>query len=147
MWSTDDRAVPGTDLLSNHVSQAFARRLEDQVVTVAEWAVRRELYGVDRLAPSRLAGQLGLTRGAITKLADRLVAKGLATRTPGPSDARAQTLALTAQGQRLVPKLAALADENDAKFVAHRGVKRRSMVVRVLKGIVRRRNHKARPID
>jgi DNA-binding MarR family transcriptional regulator len=133
--------------VSNHVSQAFARRLEDQDVTVAEWAVMRELYGVDCIAPSRLAGQLGLTRGAITKLADRLVAKGLAARTPHPGDARAQTLALTARGQTLVPKLAALADENDAEFFADLSVEERSMVERVLKDIVRIRGLKSIPVD
>jgi DNA-binding MarR family transcriptional regulator len=133
--------------VSNHVSHAFARKLEDHGVTVAEWATMRELYGVECLAPSRLAGQLGLTRGAITKLADRLVAKGLATRTPDPGDARAQTLALTAQGRGLVPKLAALADENDAEFFSHLNVKERSMVEHVLKDIVRMRDLKSIPVD
>jgi DNA-binding MarR family transcriptional regulator len=133
--------------VSNHVSQGFARKLETQGVTVAEWAVMRELYGVDRRAPSRLAEQLGLTRGAITKLADRLVAKGLVTRTPDPDDARAQILALTVRGQGLVPKLAALADKNDAEFFAHLGVEERSMVERVLKDIVRIRGLKSIPID
>ncbi len=133
--------------VSNHVSQAFARKLENHDVTVAEWAVMRKLYGVDCLAPSRLAGQLGLTRGAITKLADRLVGKGLSTRTPDPSDARAQTLALTARGRGLVPKLAALADENDTEFFAHLSVKERLMVERVLKDIVRIRDLKYIPVD
>jgi DNA-binding MarR family transcriptional regulator len=133
--------------VSNHVSQAFARRFEDQDVTVAEWAAMRELYGADCLAPSRLAQQLGLTRGAISKLADRLIAKGLATRTPDPSDARAQTLALTARGRGLVPKLAALADENDAEFFAHLSSKERSMIERVLKDIVRIRGLRSIPVD
>jgi len=145
--SRDGYLVGWLRYVSNHVSQAFARKLEDRGVTVAEWAVMRELYGVDCLAPSRLAGQLGLTRGAITKLADRLVAKSLATRTPDASDARAQTLALTAQGRGLVPKLATLADENDAKFFAHLSAKERSMLERVLKDIVRIRNLKSIPVD
>lgn len=132
---------------STDLSQAFARRLEDQDVTVAEWAAMRELYGADCLAPSRLPEQLGLTRGAISKLADRLIVKGLATRTADPSDARAQTLALTARGRGLVPKLAALADENDAEFFAHLSTKERLMMERVLKDIVRIRGLKTIPVD
>jgi len=133
--------------VSNHVSQAFARKLEARDVTVAEWAVMRELYGVDSLAPSRLAELLGLTRGAISKLADRLISKGLATRTPDPSDARAQTLALTARGRGLVPKLAALADQNDAEFFEHLSIEERSTLERVLKNIVRTRGLKSIPVD
>jgi len=96
--------------VSNHVSHAFARKLESRGVTVAEWVVMRELYGEAASAPSRLADKLSLTRGAISKLADRLVAKGLVTRASNNSDGRAHTLALTLKGRSLIPKLAALAD-------------------------------------
>ncbi|QTL03578.1 winged helix-turn-helix transcriptional regulator [Aquabacter sp. L1I39] len=100
--------------VSNHVSQAFAGKLAGQGVTTAEWVVLRALYGAPPTAPSQLAARLGLTRGAITKLADRLIAKAFLTRTASPEDGRAQTLALTPAGTALVPDLAALADRNDA---------------------------------
>ena len=51
--------------VSNHVSHAFARKLEAEGVTVAEWTMLRELYGGHALGPSRLAERMGLTRGAI----------------------------------------------------------------------------------
>ena len=89
--------------VSNHVSYAFARKLGSRDVTVAEWVVMRELYGKDALAPSRLADKLGLTRGAISKLADRLIAKGLVTRASDVSDGRTHTLALTKKGRSLIP--------------------------------------------
>ena len=73
-------------LVSNHVSHAFARGIEGQGVTVAEWVVLRQLYDVDALAPSRLAERMGMTRGAISKLADRLIAKALIARTEDPDD-------------------------------------------------------------
>lgn len=133
--------------VSNHVSHSFARKLEAREVTVAEWALMRRLYDTDSFAPSRLAEQLGLTRGAISKLADRLIAKGLATRTPDASDARAQTLSLTARGRSLVPKLAALADQNEAEFFDHLSVKERSTIERMLKEIVRLRSLKSLPVD
>src|SRR5208337_2712879 len=67
--------------VSNHVSHAFSLKLATREVTVAEWVVLRELYDRDAMAPSELATRLGMTRGAISKLADRLVAKSLLTRT------------------------------------------------------------------
>lgn len=133
--------------VSNHVSHAFARKVEARGVTVAEWVVMRELLDLPAAAPSRLAERLGLTRGAITKLADRLIGKKLLVRRPDPDDARAQTLALTAKGRRLVPELAALADRNDAEFFDHLSASDRAMLLRLLQDIVRRRGLTAVPID
>ena len=133
--------------VSNHVSNAFARKVEAEGVTVAEWVVLRELYDAKATAPSRLAETLGMTRGTISKLADRLLAKQLIARTPNPDDARAHTLALTQAGHALVPRLAALADENDADFFAHLTEADRAALDRILRDIVRRRDLKAVPVD
>ena len=40
--------------VSNYVSHAFARKLAEKDVTVAEWALMRVLYGQEPLAPSRI---------------------------------------------------------------------------------------------
>ena len=106
-------------MVSNGISQAFARRMVESGVTVAEWVVLRQLYARDPLTPSALAAELSLTRGAISKLADRLLAKHLLTRQDSKKDRRYQSLALTAAGSKLVPQLAALADRNDSDFFGH----------------------------
>ena len=133
--------------VSNHVSHAFARKVEASGVTVAEWVVLRELLNQKAAAPSRLAERLGMTRGAITKLADRLIDKSLLIRRPDPGDARAQILALTAKGRRLVPELAALADRNDAEFFDHLSGTDRAQLLRLLQEIVRRRGLTTVPVD
>ena len=133
--------------VSNHVSHAFARKVEASGVTVAEWVVMRDLFDQKAAAPSRLAERLGMTRGAITKLADRLIEKSLLSRRPDPDDARAQILALTSKGRRLVPELAALADRNDAEFFDHLSGADRALLLQLLKDIVRRRGLTAAPID
>ncbi len=133
--------------VSNHVSQAFARKVEAHGVTVAEWVLMRQLLEPDSLAPSRLAERMGMTRGAVTKLADRLIAKSLLTRAADPEDGRAQTLSLTRAGRALVPKLAALADANDAEFFASLAPKDRAALLRILKGIVATRGLKSLPVD
>ena len=119
--------------VSNHVSHAFALRLAAKGVTAAEWVMMRALYECDPTPPSRLANELGMTRGAITKLADRLVAKSLVVRKADPADGRAQTLALTPRGCKLLPELAALADRNDAEFFEHLTADERSALLRILK--------------
>ena len=103
-------------MVSNHVSHAFAGKLAAEVLAVAEWVMMRALYGKDPMPPSRLAEEMGMTRGAITKLADRLIGKTLIVRAADRDDGRAQTLALTPRGTGLVPRLAMLADRNDAEF-------------------------------
>ncbi len=133
--------------VSNHVSHAFARKLEGRGITVAEWVVLRELYGVDAIAPSRLAEKMGMTRGAITKLADRLLLKGLIVRAANPDDARAQTLAITETGRALIPDLSALADQNDAEFFGHMTADERAGIEAVLKDIVTRRGLNTVPIS
>jgi DNA-binding MarR family transcriptional regulator len=133
--------------VSNHVSQAFARKVEAHGVTVAEWVLMRQLLGEDRLPPSQIAERMGMTRGAVTKLADRLIAKSLLVREADPEDGRAQTLALTPKGRKLVPKLAALADTNDAEFFDHLAQNDRAALLRILRGIVVKRALKSLPVD
>ena len=48
--------------VSNHVSQAFARKVAAKDVTVAEWAMMRMLYSTQPVAPSQLADEMGMTR-------------------------------------------------------------------------------------
>jgi DNA-binding MarR family transcriptional regulator len=132
--------------VSNQVSQAFSEKLKTQNVSVAEWVVLRELYHVDR-APSALAERIGMTRGAITKIADRLLAKSLAARTASEKDGRSQMLALTRQGRTLVPKLAAIADRNDAEFFGHLSPRERAIIEAAMKGIVQQLGLKALPVD
>ncbi len=131
--------------VSNHVSHAFSRMLEARDVTVAEWVMLRALHDHPALAPSALADRLGMTRGAISKLADRLVAKSLVARTLDDGDRRYQALALTAEGRRLVPELCALADRNDADFFGHLAPVERDRLEAVLKDIVRRHGLRAVP--
>ncbi len=133
--------------VSNHVSQAFARKVEAHGVTVAEWVLMRQLLDVEALAPSRLADRMGMTRGAVSKLADRLIAKSLLVRAADPQDGRAQTLALTRAGRAMVPKLAALADANDAEFFDSLAPEDRAALLRILREIVEKRGLKTVPVD
>ena len=132
--------------VSNHVSHAFSLKLAARGVTVAEWVVLRELYEGET-APSALADRLGMTRGAISKLADRLIVKALIVRRATAGDRRFQSLALTRQGRAVIPKLAALADENDQEFFAALDRETRETIAAAMKDIVRRKGLRGAPVD
>ena len=133
--------------VSNHVSHAFSLKLQARDVTVAEWVVLRELFDGDGVSPSRLADRLGMTRGAISKLADRLVAKKLVARMVSTLDRRQQALSLTDIGRQLVPALSALADRNDAEFFGHLEPAERAALEKTLRDIVRRHDLKTIPTE
>ncbi|MCB1168392.1 MAG: MarR family transcriptional regulator [Leptospiraceae bacterium] len=131
--------------VSNQVSHSFAQKVKEKGVTVAEWVFLRQLYeGEER--PGRLAEALGMTKGAISKLADRLQQKKLIVRKE-ESDGRAHTLRLSPSGRRLVPVLAALADENDAAFFGHLKSRDRKLIQDVMKDIVTRQGLKSVPVE
>ncbi len=134
-------------LVSNHVSHSFAARLAACDVTVAEWVLLRTLYNQPPLAPSRAADIMGMTRGAITKLADRLIAKGLVLRRASAEDGRAQTLALTPAGGAQVPALAARADANDDACFDALTAEERATMMRLLRRIVEARGLAGLPVD
>jgi DNA-binding MarR family transcriptional regulator len=133
--------------VSNHVSHAFSLKLRARDVTVAEWVVMREMFDSEELSPSALADRIGMTRGAISKLAERLTAKGLIDRRSSSDDRRYQALALTASGRGLVPRLAALADRNDEEFFGALSPAVRHTIETALKDIVRRHELKTVPVE
>lgn len=133
--------------VSNAVSYRFAAKLEHEGVTVAEWVFLRMLYDSDRIGPSLLAERIGMTKGAISKLADRLIQKSLVERDADPNDRRAHTLSLTRSGRALVPRLAALADRNDKAFFGVLAAKERDQLERLLRKIVSARELKTVPTD
>lgn len=134
-------------LVSNYVSHAFTRKVEAHGVSVAEWTILRQLLGTDEAHPSQLAGRMAMTRGAITKLIDRLLEKGYVVRQAGTSDRRFQSIRLTASGRKLVPVLASLADQNDAEFFGHLSPHESSALIATLKNIASRQNLQGVPVD
>lgn len=133
--------------VSNNVSHAFKRKLEGKEVTVAEWALMRQMFDAGPTNPSQLAEKMGMTRGAISKLIDRLCDKGLAEKTTLKKDRRFQEVALTPKGRRLVPTLAELADSNDHEFFGHLSDRQQSELMLLLKDIVQRHEWKTLPLD
>ena len=134
-------------LVSNHVSQGFARKVEARGVTVAEWVVMRALHDRREVAPSVVADALGMTRGAVSKLIDRLAAKRLVSKEQAGGDRRFQRVGLTETGRALVPALAARADANDDEFFGGLGAGERAALTTTLRAIARRGGFRDTPVD
>ena len=132
-------------MVSNAVSQDFARKVAAEGVTVAEWSFMRALFDDEGTVPTALADRMGMTRGAISKLADRLAAKGLIARTE--TGGRGQSLSLTPEGRGKVPVLARLADENDTEYFGVLSGEDREALDRILRTLIERRGLTATPVD
>jgi DNA-binding MarR family transcriptional regulator len=102
--------------VSNHVSGAFAKALDAKQVSVAEWVVLSEIHQHPEIRPAELADKIGLTRGATSKVLDKLEQKKWIRRKTFEADSRGQLLFLTQQGSRVLPELKEIADRNDQRF-------------------------------
>ncbi len=133
--------------VSNHVSHAFARKLLAKGVTVPEWVVMREMFDDEEISPGVLAERIGMTRGGVSKLVNRLVKKKLISRRGRSDDRRFQTIALTATGRRLIPQLAALADENDEEYFHPLSSGERAALLSMMKKLVHAKGLQTLPTE
>lgn len=103
-------------LVSNRVSGTFARLLQERQLSVAEWVALNQIERGTEVTPAELADAMGMTRGAISKVLDKLESKHWITRTASREDHRVQWVSATRSGRRVLPELAAIADDNDSRF-------------------------------
>jgi len=121
--------------LSNFVSQSFATRLEAEDVSVAQWVVLRVLYDKQDMNLNEAAEAVGVDKSSLSRMVERLVQKGLLNRKEG-DNRRSVSLTLTTAGQRLVPKLAKLADENDDAFFSSLTAKQKSNLTKTIRQLL-----------
>lgn len=135
-------------MVSNEVSLSFAKRLDQYDVTVAEWVILREMYaGHKGTSPSIIAELTGLTRGAVSKLIERLLKKDLVTREESSDDRRYQEIKLTSKATKLVPRLAAAADENDSAYFGVLSSSEKSALLKILIKLEEHHGLKTNPIE
>lgn len=95
--------------LVNRVRTALFNALDQALapleVTSAQYIIMAQLvYGMAD-SPSQLCQSISYDPGAMTRMIDRLEAKGLIRRIRHPQDRRAQTLELTDEGKAVFPKM------------------------------------------
>ena len=133
--------------VSNAVSGAFSRSLQAKNTSVAEWVLLCELQDRGQATPSELAGALGLTRGAISKVIDKLEEKSWIQTDSKEDDGRSRLLTLTREGRRSLPALATIADSNDAHFFDCLTVSEKRTLRQILGKVVVHHNIHAVPTE
>ncbi len=133
--------------VSNSVSGQFAQSLHVRQTSVAEWVLLRHLYERQQATPGDLAEASTMTRGAISKIVDKLQAKGWIKSRVNPKDSRGQILSLTPVGKRNLPELAEIADQNDEQFFACLDGDERSALRRLLSKVAEHHQIRDVPVD
>lgn len=133
--------------VSNRVSGDFARSLHEKQTSVAEWVLLRLLYEREQATPGALAEAATMTRGAISKIVDKLQAKGWIRSRANPEDNRGQLLRLTRAGRRNVPELAGIADRNDEEFFACLDAGERTALRRLLSKLAEHHGIREVPVE
>jgi len=133
--------------VSNHVSEQFRKRVEQNGVSLSEWVALRAMYRHEQSSAADLMQALGMTKGAVSKIVTRLQAKGLAARAPDSLDKRVQQLVLTTAGRALVPVLAGLADRNDDHFFGTLSAAQRAALVAIMRQVVHDHQLRQVPVE
>ena len=107
-----DRVSFWHDRVSQALQGDLERRFATFGVTPSQYRLLAALARCDADTVRGLALSLRLDGAAVTRLADRLQAKGLMVRAPDPTDGRSVRLSLSEAGADLVPLL-------DAEASAH----------------------------
>ena len=103
----------------NQIAQGLFQEEAGQVgltsVQYAALAMVREVPGIDQV---RLSSLIAFDKTTIVKVLDRLVDKGLVTRTRSPEDRRSNLLHVTDNGLKLLKQIEPLLDRSDKRIVA-----------------------------
>jgi MarR family 2-MHQ and catechol resistance regulon transcriptional repressor len=87
---------------SRAVSACARDSIEHTGLGLSDFAVLEALLHVGPLAVNAIGRKVFLTSGSITTAVDRLVSRGLVSRTDDPEDRRVRVIALTNEGRRLI---------------------------------------------
>lgn len=110
-------------LLFSRITAALYTALDHDLaefgVTAHQWPVLVLAHEERANRPSEIARLIGIDRGAVTRLVDRLVTKGLVERIDDPGDLRAARVELTERGRMLVPVLSTIVSARYDATLAH----------------------------
>ena len=102
--------------LARELRASLDRAFAETGLTSQQAALILHVFGGES-SPSALAGLLGIDTAGITRMLDRLEAKGLLSRGVDRDDRRAIRVRLTSAGEELAPSLPAVFDRVSSELV------------------------------
>ena len=121
---------------SQLISSEFHEVVRRHGLSVSEWRVLASLAGSDGISIGQLA-QLALQKQpTMTRMLDRMEARGEVARFAHDADRRVTLVRITPTGQRMVSKLITLAREHEARVVEPFGAARAEELKVTLRRII-----------
>ena len=102
---------------SQLISSEFHEVVRSHGLSVSEWRVLATLAGSEPISIGRLAQVAVLKQPTVTRMLDRMQAKGQVERLAHDGDRRVTLVRIAANGNRMVARLIALARDHEAKVL------------------------------
>lgn len=126
---------------SHLISGEFHRVAKAKGFTVSEWRVLASLAGNAPMSIGRLAEITVTKQPTVTRVLDRMEARGHVRRMPHEEDRRVTLVAITPSGNRLVAGLIKLAREHEHRVLEPFGLQRAAELKDTLKQMIAMHQH------
>jgi len=126
--------------LINHLArifaQALARELRPMGLAPGQFMVLIEVWREDGLAQRDLVARLDVEQATLANTLARMERDGLVTRTPHPTDGRAQSIRATDRARRLEAPATAAADGVNRRLLATLPERDRELLVSAMQAVI-----------
>lgn len=120
-------------VLANTVSKGIARLYADRFgITIPEWRVLAILGAFGPATASEIQGRSAMDKVQVSRAIARMLESGLIDRTVDPDDRRRQTIAMTAEGERVYSEIVPLAQAREAALLEGLSAADRAMLDRLI---------------
>jgi DNA-binding MarR family transcriptional regulator len=130
---------------SHLISGEFHRIVRSKGFTVSEWRVLATLAGGEPISIGRLAEITVTKQPTVTRVLDRMEARGQVRRLAHEADRRVTLVGITPAGSRLVAGLIKLAREHERRVLEPFGLQRAAELKATLKQMIEQ--HEGQPVD
>lgn len=129
-----DRFLPyRLAVLANTVSKGIARLYAERFgITIPEWRILAILGAFGPATASEIQGRSAMDKVQVSRAIARLTEAALIQRTVDPDDRRRQTIAMTAEGERVYREIVPLARSREAALLEGFTSGEREMLDRLL---------------